>query len=152
MAQSTKRAVRAAAGRFNQLTNDELRERVKEPLTESEFAALERVFAEHGEVSEDPTPGTRVISLEELNDQDFGLDKRKTGMGWPEVVAVIVGMVSSVVFSKLSFLTSVLLGLAIAMIVYGILIFARKFWREMGFKSGKIEGTELPRRGKNRSR
>ena len=38
------------------------------------------------------------------------------------------------------------------MIVYGILIFARKFWREMGFKSGKIEGTELPRRGKNRSR
>ena len=84
MAQSTKRAVRAAAGRFNQLTNDELRERVKEPLTESEFAALERVFAqrgmkmpaEHGEVSEDPTPGTRVISLEELNDQDFGLDKR----------------------------------------------------------------------------
>ena len=37
-------------------------------------------------------------------------------------------------------------------IVYGILIFARKFWREMGFKSGKIEGTELPRRGKNRSR
>mgnify|MGYP001057299384 CR=1 FL=1 len=100
MAQSTKRAVRAAAGRFNQLTNDELRERVKEPLTESEFAALERVFAqrgmkmpaEHGEVSEDPTPGTRVISLEELNDQDFGLDKRKTGMGWPEVVAVIVGI------------------------------------------------------------
>jgi|GEM_PF-486626 hypothetical protein len=160
MAQSTKRAVRAAAGRFNQLTNDELRERVKEPLTESEFAALERVFAqrgmkmpaEHGEVSEDPTPGTRVISLEELNDQDFGLDKRKTGMGWPEVVAVIVGMVTSVLFSKLSFLTSVLLGLAIAMIVYGILIFARKFWREMGFKSGKIEGTELPRRGKNRSR
>ena len=38
MAQSTKRAVRAAAGEFNQLTNDELRERVQKPLTESEFA------------------------------------------------------------------------------------------------------------------
>lgn len=154
MAQSTKRAVRAAAGQFNQLTNEELRRRVQEPLTESEFAAMQRVFAqrgmkmpeEHGEVSEDPAAGTRVISLEELSNADFGLDKRKSGMGWPEVVAVIVGMVTSVIFYKKSFLTSVLLGLGIAMLVYGLLIFARKFWRELAFKSGKIEEVQISKR------
>ena len=110
MAQSTKRAIRAAAGEFNQLTNEELRKRVQEPLTECQFAAILRVYAqrgmkmpeEHGEVSEDPAPGTRVISLEEFSNADFGLEKRKPGMGWPEVVAVIVGMVTSFIFNQKS--------------------------------------------------
>lgn len=154
MALSTKRAVRAAADELNQLTNDELRRRVQEPLTESQFAAIERVFAQrgmkmpeqHGEVTADPAPGTRVITLDELSGADIGLDKRKTGMGWPEVVAVIVGMVTSVVFYQKSFFTAVLLGLAIAMIVYGILIFGRKTWRELGFKSGKIEEVKIKKR------
>lgn len=154
MAQPTKRAVRAAAGEFNQLTNDELRQRVQEPLTESQFAAIQRIYAQrgmkmpeqHGEVTEDPTPGTRVITLDELSGADIGLDKRKTGMGWPEVVAVIVGMGTSVAFYQKSFLTAVLLGLAIAMLVYGVLIFGRKTWRELGFKSGKIEKVEVNRR------
>ena len=154
MAQSTKRAVRAAAGEFNQLTNDELRQRVQKPLTESQFAAIQRVYAQrgmkmpeqHGEVTEDPDAGTRVISLEELSAADIGLDKRKTGMGWPEVVAVIVGMVTSVIFYQKSFFTAVFLGLGIAMIVYGILVFGRKTWREFAFKSGKIEEVKVPKR------
>ena len=154
MAQSTKRAVRAAAGEFNQLTNDELRERVQKPLTESEFAGIQRVYAqrgmkfpeEHGEVTEDPTPGTRVISLEEFGSADFGLEKRKTGMGWPEAVAVIVGMVTAVIFYQKSFLTATFLGLGIAMAVYGILVFARKNWRELAFKSGKIEETPVSKK------
>ena len=103
MAQSTKRAIRAAAGEFNQLTNEELRKRVQEPLTESQFAAIQRVYAqrgmkmpeEHGEVSEDPAPGTRVISLEEFSNADFGLlarsrrrDRRHGNLGHllPEVI------------------------------------------------------------------
>ena len=149
MAQSTKRAIRAAAGEFNQLTNEELRKRVQEPLTESQFAAIQRVYAQrgmkmpekHGEVSEDPAPGTRVISLEEFSNADFGLEKRKPGMGWPEV-----GMVTSVIFYQKSFLTATLLGLGIALVVYGILIFARKNWRELAFKSGKIEEVKVGRK------
>lgn len=154
MAQSTKRAIRAAAGEFNQLTNDELRKRVQEPLTESQFAAIQRVYAQrgmkmpeqHGEVSEDPAPGTRVISLEEFSSADFGLEKRKPGMGWPEAVAVVVGMVTAVLFYQKSFFTATLLGLGIAMVVYGILIFARKTWREFAFKSGKIEEVKVGRK------
>ncbi len=154
MAQSTKRAIRAAAGEFNQLTNDELRKRVQEPLTESQFAAIQRVYAQrgmkipeqHGEVSEDPAPGTRVISLEEFSSADFGLEKRKPGMGWPEAVAVVVGMVTAVLFYQKSFFTATLLGLGIAMVVYGILIFARKTWRELAFKSGKIEEVKVGRK------
>ena len=157
MAPSTKRAVRTAAGQFNQLTNDELRARILEPMTESEFAAMQRIYSQrgmklpepHGEVCEDPAPGTRVISLDELSDADFGIDKRKTGMGWPEAVAVVVGMVTSVIFYQKSFLTSVLLGLGIAMAVYGILIFARKFWREMAFKNGRIEEADLSKKRRN---
>ncbi len=157
MAQSTKRAVRAAAGQFNQLTNDELRERVKQPLTESQYAAIQRVYAqrgmkmpaEHGEVSEDPAPGTRVISLEEFSNADFGLEKKKPGMGWPEAVAVIVGMITSVIFYQRSFLTALLLGLGIALLVYGILLFARKTWRELGSKTGKIEEVNTGRRRKH---
>ncbi len=157
MAQSTKRAVRAAAGQFNQLTNDELRERVKQPLTESQYAAIQRVYAqrgmkmpaEHGEVSEDPAPGTRVISLEEFSNADFGLEKKKPGMGWPEAVAVIVGMITSVIFYQRSFLTALLLGLGIALLVYGILLFARKTWRELGSKTGRIEEVNTGRRRKH---
>ena len=100
----------------------------------------------HGEVSEDPAPGTRVISLEEFSNTYFGLEKRKPVMGWPEVVAVIVGMVTSVIFYQKSFLTATLLGLGIALVVYGILIFARKNWRELAFKSGKIEEVEVGRK------
>lgn len=151
MAPSTKRAVRAAAGEFNQLTNEELRKRVQEPLTESQLAGIERIFAqrgmkmpaEHGEVLPDPAPGARVISIEELSGADFGLEKRKPGMGWPEAVAVVVGMLTSVFFYQRSFLTAVLFGLAVAMLVYGILIFARKTWRELGMKSGKIEEVDV---------
>lgn len=154
MVQPNKRAVRAAAGEFNQLTNEQLRERIQKPLTESQFAAMQRVYAQrgmtipeqHGEVTEDPAPGTRVISLEEFSNADFGLEKRKPGMGWPEAVAVIVGMITSVIFYQRSFFTAVLLGLGIAMIVYGILIFARKTWRELAFKSGKIEEIKVGRK------
>ena len=33
-----------------------------------------------------------------------------------------------------------------AMVVYGILIFARKTWRELAFKSGKIEEVKVGRK------
>ena len=133
MAQSTKRAIRAAAGEFNQLTNDELRKRVQEPLTESQFAAIQRVYAQRG------------MKMPEQH-ADFGLEKRKPGMGWPEAVAVVVGMVTAVLFYQKSFFTATLLGLGIAMVVYGILIFARKTWRELAFKSGKIEEVKVGRK------
>ena len=61
-------------------------------------------------------------------------------------VAVIVGMVTSVIFYQKSFLTATLLGLGIALVVYGILIFARKNWRELAFKSGKIEEVKVGRK------
>ena len=67
-------------------------------------------------------------------------------MGWPEAVAVVVGMVTAVLFYQKSFFTATLLGLGIAMVVYGILIFARKTWRELAFKSGKIEEVKVGRK------
>ena len=155
MAQSTKRAIRAAAGEFNQLTNDELRKRVQEPLTESQFAAIQRALCTtryarcpNSTVKSRKIrpPALRVISLEEFSSADFGLEKRKPGMGWPEAVAVVVGMVTAVLFYQKSFFTATLLGLGIAMVVYGILIFARKTWRELAFKSGKIEEVKVGRK------
>ncbi len=148
-----KKAVRTAAGEFTKLPDEQLIERFTQPMTESEHAALLRVMrqrqitppAEHGTVSDDPeVVNTRVITLEELSQTgaDFGLEKRKPGMGWPEWCAVIVGMGTTIMLWQKSFAASVLYGLGSALIVYSILVFGRKFWRELGSRNGKIEGKQ----------
>ncbi len=86
-----------------------------------------------------------MISLEEFSSADFrsesvsrhGLARSRRCRGWHGDRGALLSEV---------ILYSHLVGLGIAMVVYGILIFARKTWRELAFKSGKIEEVKVGRK------
>ncbi len=151
MATENKKAVREAATRLQQKRTEELLAIYAGPMTETEFAAVTRLLkarrvqipAEHGEVTEDPQAHVqRVITIEELQHAEIGREKRSAGMGPLEWVSVALGILVTIFVWPRSPWVAALMGFGVALGLYGICTFLRRFWREMGTKRGRIEGKD----------
>ncbi|MDO4937373.1 MAG: hypothetical protein Q4E62_05590 [Sutterellaceae bacterium] len=155
MATENKKAVRNRVTQLKDTPTEVLLEKFASSMTDTDYAAIVKILksrkveipAEHGPVTEDEEANVqRVIQIEELSRAEIGLEKRKPGMGALEWTSVIVGMVSTIFLWQRSTLVSVLFGLGMALLVYTIGAFGRKFWREMGTKRGTFDVPENTRR------
>ena len=151
MATENKKAVRNRIAQLKDTKTEVLLEKFASPMTDTDYAAIVRILknrkveipAEHGTVTEDEEAQVqRVIQIEELSHVEVGREKRKPGLGPLEWVSVIVGMVATIFLWQRSTLVSVLFGLGMALLVYTIGVFGRKFWREMGTKRGTFDTPE----------
>ena len=158
MAELNRKAVRSFAVKFTEETQEALLKRWAEPQTPEEHEALIRVArdkgielpAEHGEVKAAPEADEpkKVISWEELSTVAKTEPAKKFGFGWSEGIALFAGVGITLGLWSSHKGIALFYGVIIAVVLYGILHYTRRTWKELG--ETELHGTDMTLRGKKR--
>lgn len=139
MSYENKKAARSAARRFESETTEALLARWAGPMTRSQATAVERVLRArqvplpqtHGPISDD-AEATNVIRIEDLAGMTVQKDGEGAGMGFPEGIALVVGIVLTIVLWQDHAALALFYGFVVSLALYAGLSYLRRFWKEMG--------------------
>lgn len=158
MAEINRKTVRTLANQFSQETNEALLKRWADPQTAEAHEAMIRAAREKGlelpethgaieEPSEAEQP-KKVISLEELGTTVKTEPAKKFAFGWSEGISLFAGVGITLGLWPSSKGIALFYGVVIAVVLYGILHYTRRTWKELG--ETELKGTDMTLRGKKR--
>ena len=159
MAELNRKAVRTCAAKYAQESDEALLAHWAQKMTAEEAEALQRTArarnltlpAEHGAVEDDPTISApkKIISLEELAATDAKTQESvKFGLGWSEGISLFAGVAVALALWASHKGVALLYGIVIAVVLYGILHYARRTWKELG--EPELRGTDTSLRGRKK--
>ena len=90
----------------------------------------------------------KVISLEELGTTAKTEPAKKFAFGWSEGISLFAGVGITLGLWPSSKGIALFYGVVIAVVLYGILHYTRRTWKELG--ETELKGTDMTLRGKKR--
>lgn len=162
MTEINRKAVRALAAKHADDSKETLLALWAGPMTPEMHEAVKRVardkgielpeshglVAESGETASPQGAPEKLISLEELGAGAKAQADKKFAFGWSEGISLFVGVGLALGLWPSSKAIALFYGVVVAVVLYGILHFARRTWKELG--ESALEGTDTSLRGRKK--